>query len=129
MNEFYMKLNRVTPIFRIFDETKAKEFYIEYLEFKLDWEHRFEADLPLYMQISKGNCQIHLSEHFGDGSPGAHIRIETENLMDYHRRLLEKKYKYSRPGLETTPWNTIEMCINDPFGNKITLYEEEKSKD
>lgn len=35
------------PIIRIFDEEKAKEFYLEYLGMKLDWEHRFEPGTPI----------------------------------------------------------------------------------
>ena len=30
------------PILRIFDPGKAKEFYVDYLGFAVDWEHRFE---------------------------------------------------------------------------------------
>ena len=43
-----MKLGRTTPILRIFDLAKAKEFYVDFLGFKVDWQHRFEPDLPLY---------------------------------------------------------------------------------
>ena len=28
------------PILRIFDEAKAREFYVGFLGFKIDWEHR-----------------------------------------------------------------------------------------
>lgn len=107
------------PIFRIFDEEKAKEFYLTFLEFELDWEHRFEENFPLYMQISQSNCILHLSEHFGDSTPGASIRIEVDNVKMLHTKLQEKNYKYARPGLETTDWNTLEVRIGDPFGNKI----------
>ena len=39
--------------------------------------------LPLYMQISKDDCILHLSEHHGDCCPGAAMRIETsrQNLI------------------------------------------------
>ena len=30
------------PILRIFDVTRAKEFYIDWLRFKIDFEHQFE---------------------------------------------------------------------------------------
>lgn len=43
----------VVPIFRMFDKAKAIEFYIDWLGFTIDWEHRFEENLPLYMQVSK----------------------------------------------------------------------------
>ena len=32
------------------DETSAKRFYLEYLGYEVDWEHRFSDTLPLYMQ-------------------------------------------------------------------------------
>ncbi len=34
-----MSLGKTTPILRIFDETKAKEFYVDFLVFNIDWEH------------------------------------------------------------------------------------------
>jgi catechol 2,3-dioxygenase-like lactoylglutathione lyase family enzyme len=37
-----MRIGRITPILRIFDDAKAREFYVGYLGFEVDWEHRFE---------------------------------------------------------------------------------------
>lgn len=116
----------VTPLFRIFDETKAKEFYIDYLGFSLGFEHRFEPDLPLYMEVTLGSLVIHLTEHYGDCSPGAAIRVEMEELIAFHTRLLEQKFKFSRPGIEKTPWHTREVTVTDPFGNRIMFYERMK---
>ena len=124
-----IKMNRVTPILRIFDVHKAKQFYLEFLEFTLDWEHRFEENMPLYMQVSCSKCLIHLSEHHGDCSPGSAIRIEVQNIVEFHAKIIQKKYPYSRPGLETTPWNTLEVCVTDPFGNRILFYEDIDSRD
>jgi uncharacterized glyoxalase superfamily protein PhnB len=115
------KLGRITPILRIFDEAKAREFYVDFLGFKVDWEHRFEPDLPLYMQVSNDDCIIHLSEHFGDCCPGAHLRIEVTGLDEYQQQLLAKRYKNSRPGIEEKPWGTREMTIADPFGNSLSF--------
>jgi hypothetical protein len=44
----------VTPAIRIFDTVKAKEFYLGYLGFKTDWEHRYDDKAPLYTQVSRG---------------------------------------------------------------------------
>ncbi|TDL75314.1 VOC family protein [Rhodococcus qingshengii] len=121
-NNFRVK--SVTPILRIFDEQKAKDFYLNFLEFSLVWEHRYEEDLPLYMQVSLGDCVLHLSEHYGDSSPGIAIRIEVENISNLHANLISKNYKYARPGFDK---RNLEVCITDPFGNKLFFYEE-KSK-
>ena len=40
------------PILRILDEAKAREFYIDWLGFQIDFEHRFAPGMPLYMGIS-----------------------------------------------------------------------------
>jgi len=117
-------MQQLVPILRIFDETKAKEFYIHYLGFKVDWEHRFEDNFPLYMQISKNEIKIHLSEHHGDCSPGAAIRIEIDDIKYFYNELIQKHYNYSRPGLELTPWGNEECCVTDPFGNRIIFYAE-----
>src|SRR4029078_7175042 len=91
---------RTVPSLRSFDEAKAREFYVGFLGFTVNWEHRFEPDLPLYTEVSKDYCVIHLSEHFGDGTPGSHVRIETNGLDEYQQSLLAKKYKNARPGIQ-----------------------------
>ena len=108
-------------ILRIFDEAKAREFYVDFLGFKVDWEHRFEPGLPLYLQVSKDGCVLHLSEHHGDCSPGAAIRIETSELDAFHAELASKHYKYARPEIENMPWGTRDMSVKDPFGNRLTF--------
>jgi hypothetical protein len=118
-----MSLGHPVPILRIFDEAKAREFYIDFLGFRVDWEHRFEPGLPLYMQVSLGECVLHLSEHHGDCAPGGHLRIPTAKLDAYQAMLLAKQYKYARPGIEAMPWGTRDMTIGDPFGNALTFTE------
>jgi len=117
------RFTRTIPTLRIFDSGKAREFYIGFLGFKVDFEHRFEPDLPLFMQISMGDVVLYLSEHHGDCSPGAKIVIETTGLAEYHADLIEKKYGYARPGLVDQPWGTTTMTIADPFYNRIEFSE------
>ena len=46
---------RVVPILRIFDLAKADEFYVGYLGFQVDWNHRFDAPVgaPTWLLVSK----------------------------------------------------------------------------
>lgn len=37
-----MSVAKTTPILRIFDETKAREFYAGFVGFSIDWEHATE---------------------------------------------------------------------------------------
>lgn len=116
-----MTLGRTIPILRMFDEAKAREFYVDFLGFEIDWEHRFEPGTPLYMQVSRGECILHLSEHHGDSTPGSAIRIDTSDIDAFHAELTSKRYKYARPGINEMPWGTREVSVADPFGNKLTF--------
>jgi uncharacterized glyoxalase superfamily protein PhnB len=111
-----------TPIVRIFDEAKAKEFYCEFLGFGIDWEHRFGENFPLYMQVSSGACRLHLSEHYGDSVAGITIRIEAPDVDGFAAALRAKNYKYAKPGVEVTPWGSRETQLSDPFGNKLIFF-------
>jgi uncharacterized glyoxalase superfamily protein PhnB len=114
---------QVIPILRIFDVEKAKEFYVGYLGFKVDWEHRFEDNSPLYMQVSLGEFVLHLSEHYGDGCPGSTVFVKVTGLEEYHKELTAKNYKYLRPGIEDAPWKAKCVNVIDPFGNRIRFNE------
>lgn len=116
-----MTLGATVPLLRIFDEAKAREFYIDFLGFQEDWAHRFEPALPLYLQVSRDGCVLHLTEHHGDACPGAAVRIDTTDIEALHRELLGKQYGYARPGLEDTAWGSREMSVKDPFGNRLTF--------
>lgn len=115
---------RAIPILRIFDVAKAKEFYLDFLGFGIDWEHRFEDGAPVYMQIARGDLVLHLSEHHGDGSPGATLYVHTTGLVDFHREITAKGYRFMCPGIERTPWGSRLMEVIDPFNNRFRFDEE-----
>lgn len=123
-----MNFQSPIPILRIFDELKAKQFYLEFLGFSIDWEHRFEEDLPLYMQISQDGCILHLSEHYGDCCPGSAMRIETSELEVFQQELLAKRDKNVRPEMQEQAWGSKEMTITDPFGNRLIFTSSSNSQ-
>ena len=115
----------VVPILRIFDEAKAREFYVGFLGCKIVFEHRFGDNFPLYMGVSLAGCELHLSEHYGDGGPGAHVRIGADDIDGFTKSLREKDYKFVKPGdAERQPWGALEVTIADPFGNRLTFTQE-----
>lgn len=118
-----MTLGSTTPVLRIFDVDVAKSFYVDFLGFKVDWDHQLEDNFPLYMGISKDGCKLHLSEHHGDVCPGSSVRIEATDVDAYQSELTAKQYKYAKPGCEDMPWNSREMTVTDPFGNKLTFFQ------
>ncbi|KVD46531.1 bleomycin resistance protein [Burkholderia ubonensis] len=117
-----MPLLHAIPILRIFSIEKAYCFYLDYLGFTLDWEHRFEPGLPLYAQIKRDSVVLHLSEHHGDSTPGSATFVPVSDIDALHRELIEKNYTYARPGVETLDWGR-QMQITDPFGNRLRFCE------
>jgi hypothetical protein len=112
------------PIFRIFDEDKARGFYEGFLDCTVDWEHRFHPGAPLYCQVSRGGLKLHLSEHSGDASPGATAVCYMKGVEAFQKGLIAKNYKYNRPGLQHQDWG-LECEVIDPFGNRIRFMESQ----
>lgn len=110
------------PILRIFDVAKAKEFYLDFLGFTLDWEHRFGDNFPLYCQVSRSGLTLHLSEHSGDASPGARVFVRMKGIDALHKELHGKDYRFMKPGIEHQDWGR-EVMVIDPFSNRISFCE------
>jgi uncharacterized glyoxalase superfamily protein PhnB len=122
-----MVVEKVIPTLRIFDYDKAIEFYVGWLGFTVCWENRFEEHAPVYMEIEKDGATFHLSEHHGDGTPGTNVFIWCSGVKEYHQELIDKKYKYNRPGLEETFYGSLAFTANDPFNNRIIFNEKLKT--
>lgn len=114
-----IEFKRTIPILRMFDVAKAREFYVDYLGFVVDFEHRFHDNAPLFMGISRGGCTIFLSEHHGDGTPGTHVRIDVAGIDDLLAELRAKAYRYYNPSIQEQEWGQRELSATDPFGNRL----------
>lgn len=111
------------PIIRVFDEVKAGEFYLDFLGMTLDWTHRFEADFPLYMQVSRDGLLLHLTEHSGDCSPGSKTLVTIDDLAGFYHEVTSRGYRYCRPEMKIAPWGDRVFEVVDPFSNKILFSE------
>lgn len=118
-----IEFHRAIPIFRIYSLEKAREFYVGFLGFKVDWEHTFEPDAPVFMQVSRDGLLIYLSEHHGDGTPGSIAYVTMTGVRELHRELNDKKYRHNHPGLQEQEWGRTELTVVDPFNNRITFGE------
>lgn len=112
------------PILRIFDLEKAKEFYMGFLGFSTDWDHRYGPDFPIYMQVSRSGLQLHLSEHHGDASPGSTVFVWMQGVDAYRAELIGKSYPFSKPGIQESGPGGRTLEVPDPFGNRIRFCEK-----
>ncbi len=118
-----MQLSPAIPILRIFSVDKAREFYLDFLGFQLDWEHRFGENFPLYAQVSRSGLTLHLSEHHGDATPGSAIFVPIDDIDAWHRELTARDYPYAKPGIEEVDWGR-QLQVRDPFGNRLCFCQQ-----
>jgi catechol 2,3-dioxygenase-like lactoylglutathione lyase family enzyme len=114
------------PILRFFDEPATRGFYLDYLGFAVDFEHRFGDDFPLYLAVCRDGLILHLSQHHGDATPGAHVRIACPELEAFLAELARRPYAFVKPGLAgtATDWGTFETTLTDPAGNRLTFWRD-----
>ena len=99
-------LRGVVPVLRIADARVAAAWY-ERLGFEVEWEHRFEPGLPLFVSIRRGDARIFLSEHTGDAPQNGLVYLYVDDL--------------SSIGIEgeATEYGMVEAELVDPDGNRI----------
>ena len=115
----------MTPIYRIFDYAQARDFYIGWLGFQIDWEEQ-PGNPKGFLQVSRDDVVLHLDLQPNSSGPGSRARAEVQGLLLYHRRLQEKKSSlFAVPPLTRAPWNerVLELIVDDPFGNQIIFCE------
>ena len=115
------------PVLRSFSQAEARAFYIDWLGFGVVFEHRFGPDMPHYMAVRRGACELHISEHHGDATPGSAIRIEVEDLDALLAELSGRPFARLRPAIEDMPWGFREIRLTDPFGNRLVFCQPSRA--
>ena len=80
--------------------------------------------IPIVRIFDEAKAREEAGVELGDASPGAGIRIDTQDLDAFHAELTAKQYKYARPGINEQPWGR-EVAVKDPFGNRLIFGESE----
>lgn len=107
------------PVLRMSSAHVTLPFYVGYLGFTVDWEHRFEPGLPLYCQVSCGDLVLHLSEHHGDGSPHAVVWVPVDDVYGLRDELHAHTGVPLRPGVDQESPGGPTMEVTDPDGNVL----------
>jgi catechol 2,3-dioxygenase-like lactoylglutathione lyase family enzyme len=112
---------RVIPALRITNYQRSKAFYTEQLGFRVEWEHRFEPNFPVFMSISRDGLQVYLTEHSGDCQVGGLVHFVIADVDAWHR-------EFTAHGVQPTeaPNNDLgflNMTVTDPDGNQLRFME------
>ncbi|MCR3718604.1 MULTISPECIES: glyoxalase superfamily protein [Prauserella salsuginis group] len=111
------------PVLRIHDEALAREFYLNYLGFNVEWEHRFEPGMPLYLRIRRGETILDLSEHHGDGTPGTVVWVPVANAATFLADISGRSHPRLNPGIDRDAPGGATIEITDSVGNVLRFCE------
>jgi catechol 2,3-dioxygenase-like lactoylglutathione lyase family enzyme len=111
-------MQTVIPQFRITNAQRSKAFYVDGLGFKIDWEHRFEPGFPLFMQLTRAEQTIFLSEHEGDCKVGGAAYFVVPDVDACYDEFVARGVAPTELPADT-PWETREMVLTDPDGNRL----------
>lgn len=111
------------PILRVSDSDRVRHFYVDWLGFTIDFEHRFDPMMPLFTGVSRDETALGLGEHHCDGTPGSVVWIPARGLNAYREALLANPIEQLRPAIDPDAPAGPTMTITDPFGNELRFCE------
>jgi catechol 2,3-dioxygenase-like lactoylglutathione lyase family enzyme len=109
---------RVFPQLRMTSWERSQEFYVAGLGFHVDWEHQFKPGFPVFVQLTRGGLSFFLTEHAGDCQVGGAAYFVVDDVDALYREISRRGIRAAEPP-EDTPWQTREMNIIDPDGNRL----------
>ena len=107
------------PVLAVRDALAALAFYAEKLGFKEDWRWE-EAGAMHIVQVSRGGCELILSDQWPDQAGGARIFISLERA-DFERLLAESGQRGL--ALEDGQWGYALKVAHDLDGNQLWFPE------
>ncbi len=113
-------VQRVYPTLRILDARQARDFYVERLGFRIDWQWRREAEHSVFMQVSRDGLALYLSERGGDCETGGLVHLYVPDIEALYGELRERGVEVEEEPRDQ-PWGNREMRIRDPFGNRLCI--------
>jgi len=116
-----LPIQRVIPALRITNYQRSKTFYVDQLGFRVEWEHRFEPNFPVFMSVARDGMQIYLTEHRGDCQVGGLVHFVIEDVNAWFR-----EFKARGVELSESPNNDLgflNMTVTDADGNQLRFME------
>jgi catechol 2,3-dioxygenase-like lactoylglutathione lyase family enzyme len=99
------------PILRVADAAASVAWYAR-LGFTKQWEHRFEPDLPAFVEVARGEVRLFLSEHTGDATPDTLVYLRVHDIDDVAKEFTTSPHQ--------APW-AREVHLTDPDGNRLRV--------
>ena len=117
---------RVVPALRITNYERSRTFYVDQLGFRVEWEHRFEPNFPVFMSIARDGMQIYLTEHSGDCQVGGLAHFVIEDVGAWFEEFTARGVEPTE--LPHSDLGFLNMTVTDPDGNQLRFMEPSAEK-
>ncbi|WP_282044429.1 glyoxalase superfamily protein [Winogradskyella flava] len=119
-------LKQVHPVLPVKDVTKATEFYVSKLGFKLAFTDTTSAQG--YAGVSRDAIEIHLQWHdekeWIAGLDRPMLRVYVDHIEALYDEYKTKAIFHDKTSLKQTVWGTKEFAFYDLYGNGLTFYRD-----
>jgi catechol 2,3-dioxygenase-like lactoylglutathione lyase family enzyme len=113
-------MQQVVPALRITDCARSRAFYVDGLGFHIEWEHRFEPHLPVFMRVSRDGLAFYLTEHEGDCQVGGLVHLYVPDVDAWYAECLRKGVPVKEAPNESLA-GLRDMTVVDPDGNQLRI--------
>ena len=123
---------KIVPVIKCSDLDRSLRFYTGVLDFQRKWPGYEELERTNgVINLVRGDAEIQLSRHAGDGCFGSAMRIWVESVDArytlYRERGLDTTGRPESP-VHTAPvdqtWGLREFCVRDPDGNNLCFCQQ-----
>jgi uncharacterized glyoxalase superfamily protein PhnB len=105
------------PFLQVSDIRKSIIFYCDRLGFQKEWDYQPEPHLPGFASIRRDNIRLFLTEH-PESALGLLVYCYVEDIDRFYLELAERGVELEWTPIDTD-WQTREMQLRDPDGNKL----------
>lgn len=113
-------MQRVVPVIPVEDYERSRSFWVDALDFEVDWEWRDEPGLPVFAQISRAGLSLYLAQRSGEAAAPCTTYVYVSDVDAWHQEALEAGLAVEAPP-QDRPWGNREMSLRDPDGNALVV--------
>ncbi|EDP71954.1 bleomycin resistance protein [Flavobacteriales bacterium ALC-1] len=119
-------LKQIHPVLPVKDVTKAVDYYVNKLGFKLAFKDT--TDEHGYAGVSRDGIEMHLQWHdekeWEIGVDRPMLRIYVEGIEALYEEYKKLNVFHEQTSLKETPWGTKEFAFYSIYGNGLTFYRD-----
>lgn len=119
------KFLHISPVLASSDVPRDIEWYESKLGFKNVYDSSaYQKGKIDYVVLGRGNLFFHMQFQFPDDMTSTDLKFQVQNIEPLFEELTNQELIPPGKITRKTGWNTSEVSLFDPSGNRITFFED-----